>query len=245
MVRDQREIPVRDRLLLAGVQLLEKAGGGDVSTRAVCDLAGVQAPTLYHHFGSKEGLLDAVVSHGFRQFLAARRDQASASADPIEEIRQGWDIHVEFGLQHPASYAHIYGRVERGKRCGVVAEVEAMLLQALAPAARQGRLAVTPADAAAEVLAASSGVILTLITQPEDAVDPGLSTRVRDAILDSITTGSTSPVSSGGEVTTASAAIALASTLEDAPTVLNDAETALLRDWLGRIASPASSGARI
>jgi len=52
---------VVDRLLLAAGQLLHEAKGGNVSTRAICDRAGVQAPTLYHHFGSKQGLLDAVV----------------------------------------------------------------------------------------------------------------------------------------------------------------------------------------
>ena len=50
----------RDRLLLAAAELLE--AGSAVSTRAVCDRAGVQAPTLYHHFGSKQGLIDAVAS---------------------------------------------------------------------------------------------------------------------------------------------------------------------------------------
>ena len=48
----------RDRLLLAAAELLDAADGSEVSTRAICDRAGVQAPTLYHHFGSKQGLLD-------------------------------------------------------------------------------------------------------------------------------------------------------------------------------------------
>jgi AcrR family transcriptional regulator len=237
MTGTQVETPVRDRLLLAGAQLMEQAGSADVSTRAVCDLAGVQAPTLYHHFGSKEGLLDAVVSHGFRQFLSQGGEQISAPTDPIEVIRQGWDIHVQFGVQHPAFYAYIYGRVERGKRCGVVAEMEAMLLHALEPAARQGRLTVPPADAAAEVLAASSGVILTLITDSADEIDLRLSARVRDAILDSITTGGTNRKRTSVKVTVASAAIALNSALEDAPPVLSDTEAALLQVWLDRLAN--------
>jgi AcrR family transcriptional regulator len=241
-----KSIPVRDRLLLAGAQLMDEAGGPDVSTRAVCDLAGVQAPTLYHHFGSKEGLLDAVVSHGLRRFLDEHRDDADRDqVDPIEQIRQGWDIHVRFGLAHPAFYAHIYGHVERGKQCGVVADVELMLLQALEPAARRGRLSVTPAAAAAQILAASSGVVLALITDPSDEPDMSLSERVRDAMLSSITVPAASRAGPGrrrgttaAQPTPASVAVALAAALDDDSPALTTTENALLRDWLTRIANP-------
>ncbi|MDO8214154.1 TetR/AcrR family transcriptional regulator [Conexibacter sp. CPCC 206217] len=230
----------RDRLLLAGAHLLDESGGGEVSTRAICELAGVQAPTLYHHFDSKQGLLDAVVSHGFRQFLSARRAFAvGGDGDPIADIREGWDSHVQFGLEHPAFYAQIYGSVRPGEPCGVVSEVEAMILQTLEPAARRGRLTVSPADAAAEILAASSGVILTLITRPRGSADLGLSQRVRDAVLDAVTTdpGDAAAARPRDEPTVASAAIALAAALDDAPTPLSASETALLRDWLGRLGS--------
>jgi AcrR family transcriptional regulator len=49
---------------------------GEVSTRAICERAGVQAPTLYHHFGNKQALLDAVITHGFNRFLAVRKSGA-------------------------------------------------------------------------------------------------------------------------------------------------------------------------
>ena len=69
----------RDRLLTAAAELLDAAQGAEVSTRAITERAGVQAPTLYHHFGSKRGLEDAVVTHGFKRFLAERE---AAGAGP-------------------------------------------------------------------------------------------------------------------------------------------------------------------
>src|SRR6476661_2062480 len=93
-----------------------------------------------------------------------------------------------FGQEHPAFYAHIYGAVQPGVPCGVIAGVEEMLLDALKPAARQGRLRVSPAVAASEILAASVGVTLSLITRPAGTADLALSDRVRDAVLDAITT---------------------------------------------------------
>ena len=51
---------VRTRILETAAGLLAQSADADVSTRAVCDAAGVTAPTLYHHFGDKDGLLAAV-----------------------------------------------------------------------------------------------------------------------------------------------------------------------------------------
>jgi len=227
----------RDRLLLAGAHLLHESQGADVSTRAICELAGVQAPTLYHHFGNKQGLLDAVVSHGFRQFLELRRSLGSSPDDPIADIRAGWDRHVMFGLEHPTFYAHVYGNVQPGVPCGVIAEVEEMILKTLQPAARQGRLVVAPEVAAKEIVAASSGVILTLIQQPTGNVDLELSDRVRDAILESIAPAPDGENGSTSTRSVATAAIALTAALDEAPSPLSEAEAALLRDWLNRFAS--------
>jgi AcrR family transcriptional regulator len=215
------ETSPRDRLLLAAAELLEAAQGAEVTTRAITERAGVQAPTLYHHFGSKRGLEDAVATHGFKQFLA-ERENAGGSSDPIDDIREGWDLHVRYGLENPSFYGLVYGRAIPGKPCGVVAEVEAMILRTLEPAARAGRLRVAPEQAAREILAASTGVVLTLITQPGD--DLSLSDEVRDAVLASV-------VTADGPV--AEAAAALDAVLGQSE--LSDAETALMREWLARL----------
>lgn len=228
------DVPVRERLLLAGARLLEEAKGGDVSTRAITELAGVQAPALYHHFGSKQGLLDSVVSHGFRRFLQERRSDPALASDPVDTVREAWDIHVQFGLSYPTFYSYIYARVEPGTRCEVVSDVEAMLLETLEPAARAGRLTIPASAAATEILAASSGVILTLITGAGGDVDWSLSDRVRDAILSSITAGSAEPLPHRGA---ASTAVALAAMLDDGANALAPSETALLREWLHRLAA--------
>ncbi|CAB4891636.1 unannotated protein [freshwater metagenome] len=228
----------RDRILLAAASLLDEAAGGAVSTRAVCERAGVQAPTLYHHFGSRQGLLDAVVSHGFREHLAARQDREGGTPeDPVDAVREGWDAHVRFGLDHPETYAMIYGAVRPGEPCGVAREVEAMIRATLEPAARSGRLRVTPAQAAAEVFAASSGVTLALIQQPADGRDDGLSHRVRDAVLAAVLVdGPSSPTPAPGDGPAASA-VALTAALDaadDPP--LSPGERVLLRELLDRLA---------
>ena len=70
------QLPPKTRLLRAAAELLANSAGGAVSTRQITQLAGVTAPTLYHHFGDKEGLFDAVVAAGFEEYVAGERDFA-------------------------------------------------------------------------------------------------------------------------------------------------------------------------
>lgn len=51
----------RERLLTAARALFVERGYDAVGTQEIVERAGVTKPSLYHHFGSKRGLLDAVV----------------------------------------------------------------------------------------------------------------------------------------------------------------------------------------
>lgn len=229
----------RDRLLLAAAQLLEESGDRTVSTRAVCERAGVQAPTLYHHFGNKQGLIDAVLNHGFTQFVAPAH-APGVSDDPLDDVRAGWDRHVEFGLTNPTFYALLYGRVEPGTPCSITAPALAMLVELLDAAARAGVLAVPPRDAAAQLLAANVGVTLALITQPDGQVDHSLSDRVREAAITGVVThpsGRRPPGSTRPTPTRASAAVALRTLVEDDPDGLSPGESALLQELLDRLST--------
>jgi AcrR family transcriptional regulator len=229
---NQADLQARDRLLLAAAQLLDEAVGGPVSTRQITARAGVQAPTLYHHFGSKQALLDAVVSHGFRQFLGQRR---LAGGDPIDDIRQGWDSHVAFGLEFPSAYVHIYGNVRIGVPCGVHAEVRAMLLETLEPAAQLGRLLVPATKAADDILAASSGVTLALIQQPPNARDLDLSARVRDSVLYAIAGDEGLSAPADGRRALSAALSAVSAALDRGAGALTSGEMALMRELLERL----------
>src|SRR5258705_340640 len=223
---DRKDFAARDRLLLA------EGGGGRVSTREITARAGVRAPTLYHHFGSKQALLDAVVSHGFKEFLKSRR--AGDSNDPLEDVRAGWDSHVAFGLEFPGAYAHIYGNVKPGVPCGVTEDIRAHLLEALQPAAIQRRLRVSPAEAATRILAACSGVTLTLIQQPATERDLGLSEGMRETVLASISHVPTE-LAAPHTPCARQALESIAATIDDANT-LTTGERTLMRELLARLA---------
>jgi AcrR family transcriptional regulator len=225
--RSSNATSTRDRLLLAAGQLLHEAGDGPVSTRAICERAGVQAPTLYHHFGSKQGLLDAVVNYGFTQYVQDLPD----GGDPIDRIRAGWDRHVEYGLAHPAFYVLLYGQIEPGVPCNLTSSAEAMLLDLFTPLARDGRLRVEAAAAARQFAAANSGVTLSLIAQPEESRDLAMSAQVREAVLDGLLTGRPA-----AETSVSALAVALSTALADDVDALTTTERQLMREWLHRIA---------
>ena len=53
--------PTRDRLLTSGAVLFAERGFGGVSVREICDHARTSLNMIHHYFGSKKGLLDAIV----------------------------------------------------------------------------------------------------------------------------------------------------------------------------------------
>jgi AcrR family transcriptional regulator len=227
--------PTRERIIEAAAKLLTEGGREAVSTRAVCAAAGVQAPTLYRIFGDKHGLLEAVASNGFETYL---RNKAALgqSADPVEDLRRGWDLHLGFGLAHPAFYTLIYGEPRPGVESPAARAAAVVLAGQVRRIAEAGRLRVSEERAAHLIHAAGSGMTFTLIALPEDQRDPALSTLARESIIAAVTTDPPAePAASAGPV---SNAVALRSFLPHT-TALTATESALLADWLDRIAADA------
>ncbi|MGW1888258.1 TetR/AcrR family transcriptional regulator [Streptomyces sp. NPDC001970] len=234
----ERSADSRERILAAAAELLAEGGSEAVSTRAVAQAAGVQAPTLYRLFGDKKGLLDAVTAYGFERYLADKQAM-TGTGDPVEDVRRGWDLHIDFGLTRPSFYVLMYGAVRPGERPAAMEETYAVLVGMMEQVARAGRLRVPVPAAAQMVQAAGVGVALTLIATPADARDLGLSARTRDTVLAAVTTD---PGPADDQGSPASRAISLAAVLPDLPEVLSPAETSLLREWLERLASGGTDG---
>ncbi|MFA1539005.1 TetR/AcrR family transcriptional regulator [Actinomadura monticuli] len=226
----QKDPDTRDRIVRAAAELLAEAAGEPVSTRAVCNAAGVGAPTLYHHFGDKRGLFDAVAAYGFERYLASKRAQ-TGTGDPVGDLRQGWDLHVEFGRTNPAFYTLMYGTARTPP---IAAEADRILTGLVEAVARAGRLRVAVGTAVRMIHAAGVGVTLALISGGDD---PDLSARSREAVLAAITVPDGRP-DDGGAASRAARAVSLRAALAaDPPPALTAAEAAMLGEWLDRIAA--------
>jgi len=55
----------KERLLDEALVLFAHRGVDSVGVQEIVDASGVTKPTLYHHFGNKEGLIQAIVNRGF------------------------------------------------------------------------------------------------------------------------------------------------------------------------------------
>ncbi|SES03894.1 transcriptional regulator, TetR family [Lentzea xinjiangensis] len=229
---DDAKARTRQQILEVAAGILEREGAQAVSTRSVAAAAGVRAASLYQFFGDKDGLLAALAIHAFDLYLAEKQT-VTHTDDPVADMRGGWDVHVGFGLAHPAFYLLMFGTDVPGRRAPAAGQAHALLLRFLDRVAAAGRLRIPPAIAAELCMAAVTGVTLSLIGAPAEDRDPGISARMRDIVIDSLVTD---PVPAAGP---GLAPLALA--LDTAIAVgdrlpLRPVETALLRDWLGRLA---------
>jgi len=73
------------RILLAGaLELFSKRGYEAVGVQEIVDRAGITKPTLYYHFGSKEGLFRSLAEGEYARFNAAIRKAAVYAPNPAE-----------------------------------------------------------------------------------------------------------------------------------------------------------------
>lgn len=235
----------RTRILEAATVLLAESPSGDISTRAVCDAAGVGAPALYRQFGDKEGLLSAVVDNAFDKYLATKR-AATPSEDPVHDLRIGWDSHVAFAQANP-NYYRLMHSPAMGRVATPPASAEAyrLLTVVLERCAAAGRLKVSTDVAAQMIMTANVGVSLLTISQPDTYRDPELPRRVRDAVHAAVlaeprTTGepgtAAEPDAVDDRAETSRVAAGLAALLRRSPAgSLSEGEAALLQEWLARL----------
>jgi AcrR family transcriptional regulator len=224
--RDQ----TRAHLVEVAAELLATQGPEAVTTRSVALAAGVQAPTIYRLFGDKSGLLDAVAEHGFATYVA-RKPPVHATADPVESLRAGWELHVGFGLANPQLFRLLYTALRTpGGRAAAAAGL-AVLRARVQRVAAAGRLRVTERRAVELISAAGTGVVFTLIDQAADERDDTLADTAWEAVCAAILVGRGTAAVAGP----AAAAVTLRAALPDLES-LTPAERTLLADWLDRIA---------
>jgi len=156
-----------DRILSVAADILEKDGAEAVTTRAVCQAAGITAPTLYHHFGDKDGLLRAVVANGVKTFMAQKRANRR-TADALADLKRGWDRWIAFGLERP----RLFRLMVESTRSDPSANQEAFVIMrsTIERLGAEGRLT-TGVDTAARTMWAAANGVLTMFLQDTPPAD--------------------------------------------------------------------------
>lgn len=222
---------VRTRIVVAAAELISSGGPGAATTRAVAAAAAVQAPTIYRLFGDKGRLLDAVAEHGLAAYIA-QKSIREPHPDPVQDLRDGWDMHVEFGLTHPGLFSIMSGDPHLRPHSPAVAAGEDILRGRIRAIARAGRLRISEQRAVALLQSVCVGTVLTLLRLQQPQRDGKLSETAREAVIAAITGESQVLANSG-----ASGVAAMLRSSLDGTSVLSSGERHLLEELLDRIAN--------
>lgn len=188
----------------------------------------MQPPAIYRLFGDKDGLLDAVAEYGFAKFLAGKFVDPDPR-DLLADLRDGWDLAVEFGLNNPALYTLMYSEPTRADSPAFQAGME-ILMGRIRRLAAGGWLRVDEELAAMIIHATARGAVLTWLSLPPDRRNPTLLTTLRESMVAAVTTEEPAVRDAGP----AGAARALRAALPE-QTSLSSAEQHLLKEWLDRL----------
>jgi AcrR family transcriptional regulator len=152
-------ISTADRVLEVAHAVLRAEGASALTTRRVCESAGITAPTLYHHFGDKHGLMRALASRELHSFFAEKRSMRP-TADAVADLMRGWDDWIGFARAKPQLVAAL-----RQGDDGTIAlrqAAEAIVMERLERLPKERPLRV-PKDVAAQALVAGANTVVQLM----------------------------------------------------------------------------------
>ena len=101
--RSQSRAETRRVILDATEALLLEVGHEGLSVRKLVDRCGYSAPTIYHHFKDKDGLIDALLEQRLT-LLASDLERVPLVEDPVENLRALTRAFAMFGLRNPTHY---------------------------------------------------------------------------------------------------------------------------------------------
>ncbi|RKT52916.1 TetR/AcrR family transcriptional regulator [Saccharothrix australiensis] len=160
----------RARLLAAVVEHLAATGVGELSLRRLAAEIGTSHRMLIYHFGSKEGLLVAVVravEDNQRALLASLRD-----LDHAELGRAFWRALTDPALRaHERLFFELYGQAAQG-RPGTTALLDGIVESWVEPLAELERARGRPPEEARTrarlALAVARGLLLDLVATDDE-----------------------------------------------------------------------------
>lgn len=98
---ERKLLDTRQRLLDQALLLFSARGYEGVGVQELVESAGVTKPPLYHHFGSKVGLLTALLELHFAPFLDQLEAAASYRDTLPTTLASAAEALVRFAQEHP------------------------------------------------------------------------------------------------------------------------------------------------
>jgi AcrR family transcriptional regulator len=100
---------LRDALVSAGLEILEREGPSALSLRAVARKAGVSHAAPAHHFPTLGHLLGEIEARGFEEFARFLDEVAAQGAqDPESRLKAIFRAYIEFAMAHKSLYTLMF-----------------------------------------------------------------------------------------------------------------------------------------
>jgi TetR/AcrR family transcriptional regulator, cholesterol catabolism regulator len=85
----------RSEIVGIAAELFASKGYANTTVREIADAAGILSGSLYHHFDSKESMIEALLRDFLDRIDAQYRSVIAAAADPVDALREL--VHAAFG----------------------------------------------------------------------------------------------------------------------------------------------------
>ncbi len=89
-----------DEIVRGAAKAFGDRGFAATSMRQVAEATGASLGSIYHHFGSKEGLLEAMMTGNFRRVRASLEERLADVSDPVDSVVVFVENHIEFFAEH-------------------------------------------------------------------------------------------------------------------------------------------------
>ena len=97
----EKRCAIARRIANVAARLFASRGYDATSVRTIVEEAGVTKPTLYYHFGSKEGLAQALLTVPMTELVAATCAIMEEAGDPVETLERITEAHFAFCRENP------------------------------------------------------------------------------------------------------------------------------------------------
>ena len=114
--RGDRHLAVRREIVEAAWRLARERGLAGWALRDLASSVGMRAPSLYVYFASKTALDDAMFAEGYATLVARAEqlEEAQASVSPLDLVRAGARMFVDFCVEDPARLQLLFLRTLPG-----------------------------------------------------------------------------------------------------------------------------------
>jgi AcrR family transcriptional regulator len=184
-----------DRILKKALELFSEKGYDATSVREICEAAGITKPTLYHFYGSKEGVYRAIVEGALLRFRSDMIRSLEGQGSLRDRLVRMARTYVEATLREPDLARFVMALIHNSPRSAPATDLVGFyhgILDALAVALDRGvaagELRPGRTDVRLLVFMGALGEAMhghLLVGQP--ALTPALAETLVDAVLEAWT----------------------------------------------------------